>query len=304
MTGEIPDVPFQMLTALPLTDQHWKQIAKNATWNQVRMNINTFQRHNVFSEPTLLKALCDKLQDPEQVKSAKVFPYQLYTAFLNIDANVSNKVSVALQNAADHALQNIPEFRGKVYVMVDTSGSMSSPVTGYRGSVTTKMRCIDAAALIASAILRKNPDAKIIPFDTSVHAHRFNPFDSIMTNAKTLAGFGGGDTNCSEALAHVNRNGGRGDLVIYVSDNESFMDSQHYRQTATMEEWDLFKKKNPNAKLVNIDIQPYSTTQTHERSDILNIGGFNDSIFEVIAKFVEFGNDKEMWVSTVEAVAL
>jgi 60 kDa SS-A/Ro ribonucleoprotein len=125
-----------------------------------------------------------------------------------------------------------------------------------------------------------------------------------MTNARTLAAFGGGGTNCSAALEYVNKKAGKGDLVIYVSDNESFMDAQHYRQTATMKEWETFKKRNPNAKLVNIDIQPSSTTQTHERSDILNIGGFNDSIFEVIAKFVEFGNDKEMWVSTIENVKL
>ena len=37
MKGEIPDVPFQMLTALPLTNAHWTQIAENATWTQIRM---------------------------------------------------------------------------------------------------------------------------------------------------------------------------------------------------------------------------------------------------------------------------
>ena len=55
--------------------------------------------------------------------------------------------------------------------------------------------------------------------------HRFNPRDSIMTNAKTLASFGGGGTNCSAALEYVNRKAGKGDLVIYVSDNESWVDS-------------------------------------------------------------------------------
>src|SRR5574338_56296 len=44
MKGEIPDVPFQMLTALPLTPAHWKQIAENATWTQTRMNLNTFEQ--------------------------------------------------------------------------------------------------------------------------------------------------------------------------------------------------------------------------------------------------------------------
>lgn len=304
MTGEIPDVPFQMLTALPLTDAHWKQIAENATWNQIRMNLNTFQRHNVLSDAQLLNKLCAKIEDAEQVKKAKVFPYQLFTAFLNIDSNVPTKVSVALQKAAEHALENIPEFAGKVYVMVDTSGSMSSPVTGHRGTVTTKMRCIDVAALVAAAIMRKNPDTEVIPFDTEVRAHRLNPMDSIMTNAQTLAGFGGGGTDCHIALADVNRRNGMGDLVIYVSDNESWVDSGRYRGTAVMEEWNKFRKRNPQAKLVCIDITPNGTTQAHDREDILNVGGFSDQVFDVIARFIELGNNKDLWVKTIESTKL
>jgi 60 kDa SS-A/Ro ribonucleoprotein len=304
LKGEIPDVPFQMLTALPLTNEHWKQIAENATWTQTRMNLNTFERHGVFADAKLTKVVIDKLQDEELVKKAKVFPYQLFTAYQNVDAKVPAKVSIALQKAADLALVNIPEFDGKVYVMVDTSGSMKSPVTGNRGSVTTKTQCVDVAALVASAILRKNPDTEIVPFDTSVHQIRLNPLDSIVTNAQTLARFGGGGTNCSEALAYVNRKNAKGDLVIYVSDNESWVDSAHYRSTATMTEWNKFKARNPNAKLVCIDITPNGTTQAHDREDILNVGGFSDQVFDVIARFVELGNNKDLWVKTIESVAL
>lgn len=302
MTGEIPDVPFQMLTALPLTNKHWIQIAANATWNQTRMNLNTFDRHAVFSDADMTSLISNKLQNPELVKRAKVFPYQLYTAFLNMQFSIPSKVSIALQKAADLALENIPEFAGKVYVMVDTSGSMQSAVTGDRGSATTKMRCIDVAALVAAAIMRKNPEAEVIPFDTSVHKHNLNPLDSIMTNAKTLAAFGGGGTDCSIALKHLNGKHAKGDLVIYVSDNESWVDSARYRSTATMKEWNDFKVRNPQAKMVNIDITPNGTTQAHDRSDILNIGGFSDTCFDVIKLFTEMGNDKDLWVKTIEAV--
>jgi len=305
MSGEIPDVPFQMLTALPLTDAHWKQIAENATWNQTRMNLNTFARHNVLADQNVVNLLAERLSNQEQVQRAKVFPYQLFTAYLNVDEKIPVELTNALQDAADHSLDNIPQFGGKVYVMVDTSGSMGSPATGNRGSVTTKMRCVDVAALFAAAILRKNPNTEIVPFDTSVHTdHRFNPRDSIMTNAKTLAGFGGGGTNCSSALEYVNRVAGKGDLVIYVSDNESWMDSNHYRNTATMAEWNKFKVRNPNAKLVCIDIQPYASTQAHDREDILNVGGFSDQVFDVIARFVELGNNKDLWIKTIESVTL
>ena len=309
MNGETPNVPFQMLTALPLTDAHWKQIAENATWNQTRMNLNTFARHNVLKDSKMVQLLADRLSNAEQVQRAGVFPYQLFTAFLNVDSGVPTKLSVALQQAAEHSLSNIPDIKGKVYVMVDTSGSMSSPVTGYSSTVTTKMRCIDVAALMASSLMRKNADVEIVPFDTRVHKHNLNPMDSMMTNAKKLASFGGGGTDCHIALAHVNAQKGKGDLVIYVSDNESWVDSKPSgfygsRKTEVMNEWNKFKTRNPNAKLVCIDVTPNTTTQAHDRDDILNVGGFSDQVFEVVAKFLELGNNKDLWIKSVEAVQL
>jgi len=45
---------------------------------------------------------------------------------------------------------------------------------------------------------------------------------------------------------------------------------------ATMKEWNVFKQRNPGARLVCMDVQPYRTVQAIEREDILNIGGFSD----------------------------
>ena len=44
----VPNVPFQMLTALPLTKEHWVAIAETAGWQMLRQNLNTFARHGVF----------------------------------------------------------------------------------------------------------------------------------------------------------------------------------------------------------------------------------------------------------------
>ena len=43
-------------------------------------------------------------------------------------------------------------------------------------------------------------------------------------------------------------------------------------------------------KLVCVDLQPYDTTQAPDRADILNIGGFSDAVFQVIAVFL--GEDR------------
>jgi 60 kDa SS-A/Ro ribonucleoprotein len=304
LTGPIPDVSFQKLTALSLTPNHWKQIAENATWTQTRMNLNTFLRHGVFTDSKMVDLIAERLQDSNLIAKAKVFPYQLFSAFLNVEGAVPSKIKLALQRAADLSLTNVPELDAKIYVAVDTSGSMSFPITGNRGTATSKMRCIDVAALFASAIMRKNPDAEIIPFDTTVHRHTLNPLDSIMTNAKTLSGFGGGGTACSIALASLNKRKAKGDLVIYVSDLESWVDSEQVSKTQMMVEWLEFKKRNPAAKLACIDITPNTTTQANERPDVLNVGGFSDEVFSVIARFVKMGNDKDLWVKTIESVSL
>jgi 60 kDa SS-A/Ro ribonucleoprotein len=181
---------------------------------------------------------------------------------------------------------------------------MNSSATGNRGSVTSKTRCIDVAALFAASILRKNKDAEVIPFDTQVHDLKLNSYDSIMTNAKIFSKFNGGGTDCSCALRYLNSKKLNGDLVIMISDNQSWFESENYYHNATssMLEWNSLVKRNPQAKLVNIDITPSKSTQTHERDDVLNIGGFSDQIFEVISRFSKLGSNKDMWIETIEAV--
>ena len=45
----VPDVPFQMLTALPLGRRGLERRSRAAApWQMTRMNLNTFARHGVF----------------------------------------------------------------------------------------------------------------------------------------------------------------------------------------------------------------------------------------------------------------
>ncbi|MEK7724928.1 MAG: RNA-binding protein, partial [Acidobacteriota bacterium] len=146
--------------------------------------------------------------------------------------------------------------------------------------------------------------AEILPFENDVVKIALNPRDSVMTNANKLANIGGGGTNCSAPLAQLNRANAQGDLVIYVSDNESWIDSNRTWNsgTETMKQWNTFKSRNKDAKLVCIDIQPYATTQAKERADILNVGGFSDQVFNLIAEFAGGTMNAEHWVGVIESV--
>jgi 60 kDa SS-A/Ro ribonucleoprotein len=182
---------------------------------------------------------------------------------------------------------------------------MSSPVTGFRKGATTAVRCIDVAALVAAAVVRKNPAARVLPFEVDVRDVQLEARDTILTNAENLAALGGGGTNCSAPLAALNKAGAAPDLVILVSDNQSWVDGRQGGQgTAMMAEWTKLKARNTAAKLVCIDIQPYGTSQAAEREDVLNIGGFTDAVFDQIAAFAEGRMGPDHWVGEIRAVQL
>lgn len=296
----VPDVPFQLLTALELDTQAWAAIAQRGSWQMVRQNLNTFARHGVFTLPGLAEAVAARLRDPQAVARARVLPYQLMAAYTACGVDVPHEVKDALQDAMELALANVPQFEGRVVVCPDVSGSMSSPVTGRRGSATTAVRCIDVAALVAAAVLRRNADARVLPFETKVVPLQLNPRDSVMTNAARLAAVGGGGTACSAPLALLNKEKAQADLVVLVSDNESWADPAWGRGTATLQEWAAFKKRNPKARMVCIDIQPHATTQVPEQADVLNIGGFSDEVFKLLAVFAAGGLGADHWVGVIE----
>ena len=96
---------------------------------------------------------------------------------------------------------------------------------------------------------------------------------------------------------------------VLVSDMESWIGARRHGSTAVVTEWQQFVQNQARLagrellpKLVCIDLQAYTTTQAPDRDDILNIGGFSDAVFQVVAAF--FTGDSSRFVSEVEAVEL
>jgi 60 kDa SS-A/Ro ribonucleoprotein len=305
-TQEIPEVPFQFLTSLEITPEVWKRIAWNASWQMTRMNLNTFVRHGVFEDEQLVHRIAARLRDSKEIAAAKVFPYQLLAAYRMTAAGLPVEIREALQEAMEIAVGNVPTFEGRIYVCPDVSGSMRSPVTGVRKGSTTAVSCLDVASLTAAAVLRKNRQAEVLPFSDNVVPVQLNPRDSIATNAEKLAGLPSGGTCCSAPLAELNRRRAHGEFVLMVSDNQSWVETLFNSRgpTETLNQWAIFKHRNPHARLACVDLQPSATTQAQEREDILNIGGFSDQVFEVLSEFARGTLTGEHWVGVIKSVKL
>jgi len=302
---KVPEVPFQMLSDLTLSPEQWAEVAGRASWAVLRQGLNMLDRKGAFTVPGTVEHVAATLRDPARIKAAKAMPYQLMATLRALEAGVDPRLRDALHEAMEASVSNVPVLAGSVAVCPDVSGSMSSPVTGYRMGATTAVRCIDVAALVAAAVVRKNPGARVLPFEEGVRDVRLEARDTILTNAEKLAALGGGGTNCSAPLAALNSAGVAPDLVIFVSDNQSWVDGrQGGQRTAMMAEWAKLQARNKAAKLVCIDIQPYGTSQAMEREDVLNIGGFSDAVLDQIAAFADGRMGPDHWVGEIRDVQL
>jgi 60 kDa SS-A/Ro ribonucleoprotein len=144
----------------------------------------------------------------------------------------------------------------------------------------------------------------VLPFENRVVGIDLSPLDEVLTNAVKLASIGGGGTNCSAPLAQLNAERAKVDLVVFVSDNQSWVDAARSGDTGLMREWAQLKARNPKARLVCIDLQPHGTTQAVERADVLNVGGFSDAVFQVVADFATGEIGADHWVGKIEALEL
>jgi 60 kDa SS-A/Ro ribonucleoprotein len=295
--GALPPVPFEWLTAFPLSAEQWGELAGRMGWQALRLNLNTLARKGAFGVDGVAERVAQRLADRAALAKVKILPYQLMVALDQAGPGVPLTVKAALETALEASVSRVQSVTGRVVVCPDVSGSMQSPATGYRKGASSKVRCIDIAALVAAAMLRGNREARVLPFEQKIVPVSLKPYARLAENAAKLAAIGGGGTNVSAPLAVLNQERAEVDLVVIVSDNQSWVDAKR-GSTATMAEWDRLVRRNRQAKLVCVDIQPHGTTQASGRPEILNVGGFSDAVFDTIARFAE-GRTRD-WVELVQ----
>jgi len=306
-SNPLPDMDYRALTNCGLTPEHWKAIATQMPWNALRMNLNVLARNGVFESDKITKQVANKLADADEVRKWNAFPYQLLTTYQNIEG-VPMSIKLALQDAMEVATENIPVLGKKVAFCIDLSGSMGSPVTGRSGKPTVTS-CRDVAALMAASFARTNPECRVIAWADISKSVDFNPRDSVMTNSELFARQNVGyATNAGLALEQLNSEGWKGDVIVYVSDFQSWTHQNYGWGTrnapAMAHEWGKFRKRNKGSKLISVNVQGYNDTQVPDDPNVLNIGGFNDAVFDVAANFIMHDNNAQHFVAVVSKTVL
>lgn len=132
----------------------WEAIIPSMGLFALIRNLRNFEQAGVSDK--VLDLVEAKLKDPDEVTRARVFPYHLWSAYVN---SGTMRFAYPLERALEASVSNIPQLTGRSLVMVDTSASMTDPV-----SSKSKVQRCEVAALFAAALASRGSEVRLWPY--------------------------------------------------------------------------------------------------------------------------------------------
>ena len=239
-------------------------------------------RNIITQSPGSVKAACELLVDERMIKNSRVLPFRFSTAYEEISKIGSSKevrdVLMAINQALDISVCNVPKFDGETLVVMDVSGSMSG-------------RPSEIASLFG-AILAKTNNCDVMTFSNDAKYMSYNPMDSVMTIRSSFR-FSGGGTNFKAIFDRANK---KYDRVIILSDMQGWMG-----YTSPASEFSKYKSKfGANPFVYSWDLAGMGTLQFPEQN-VFALAGFSDKVFDIM-KLMEI--DKKALFNEIKAIQL
>lgn len=202
-----------------------------------------------------------KITNADEVKRSRIFPYRVWAAYREAP---SDNWKRALAKTLDLTASNIPAL-DRTLVLIDTSGSMQSPVSG-----KSKMHRVEVASLMAWATAHraKNVDVVIFGQDSMMLVPKtgYSTLTAVDETVRLIGKVGHSTMGHTAIRAHWDA--GRHDRVVLFTDDQmadSGVDLSHI----------------PTIYTFNLAGYAPSSLPSGERGRY-TFGGFNDAGFSLI----------------------
>lgn len=244
----------------------WEAMIPNMGIFALVRNLRNFDQTGVSDEAAA--QVIAKLQDPEVIGRSRMFPYRFLSAYRSAP---SLRWGHALEKALTLSTANVPAFRGRTLVAVDTSGSMMGTV-----SDKSSVRHVDVGALIGMVIaMRSEGPVDLVQFATTSTVHRLVKGGSVLKGIEDVVrqvGKVGWGTNTVQAIRqHYNGH----DRVVVVTDGQAFADYSGLSVSSSVP---------ANVPLFGVDTTGYSASSIDtSKPHRFEVGGFSDKLFTMMA---------------------
>lgn len=271
--------------------------------------------------------VCRQLTIEEKVLNSKMLPFRFASAFKEVEnmgtdgsendivfesdkkrakltARNKDKILDALEKAITISCKNLPVLEGRSAILIDHSGSVRGDMGGSSEvSAFSKTSTAVIGNLFGCMIASVLPDVFIGMFGDKLINYEYDRSKGVLWNNKksfTAGGECGGATEnglfafldkCVKDKIKVDNLYVISDMQIGDGESVVWEKSSSYGYGKFAELLKGFKKVNPNCKIVSISIQGYGSEMFYRGSNILNIAGWSESIFDVInSKFCGYKN--------------
>jgi hypothetical protein len=237
--------------------QAWEAVIPNMGYMALLRNLRNFD--NAKISDTAATYVMMKLADPDEVARSRQFPYRFFSAYMEV---ATLRWAPCLERALNLAVQNIPSVAGKSLVLIDTSGSMQSGVSG-----KSKRLRYELAALFAGALAGKAEHVDLVLFASGSRNHNELlrlPLLRAIEGVGHLIGECGHGTMIADAI----RSNYAGHDRVFV-----FTDEQSHDTAAGL----------PDVPLYMFNLGGYRTAFTPSGAkNRYTFGGLNDSVFKMV----------------------
>lgn len=264
----------------------WESVVDNMGYMALLRNLRNFFEKVPASDKSFWNLVANRLADAEEVSKSRQLPFRFLSAYRAItgperyygygergfkDHDKYALISNALSEALDVSVGNLPVFRGRTLIVVDTSASMDAHV-----SDRSEISLVDIGTLFGAAMFRAQ-NGEVVCFGTTAALVPLDKNHSILANQRKLVdpnlrsrlGYG---TNMSTAFAQVN-----------VKDFDNivvFSDMQIHDQIRSA-------LKGYTGNVYSVNLAAYEAQMTRVGGNFYTIGGWADSTLKLMSMLSE-----------------
>ncbi|MEW5819378.1 MAG: TROVE domain-containing protein [Cyanobacteriota bacterium] len=294
------NLPFEVVTSQVATDNGWKAIykAEKLPFMFMMRNLNNAYKYNCFNDLEILQRVCNTLTDPLRVKTSKQFPYRFYTAIKNLKF-FNRRINHSLSEALELSVTNFPEIKGKTFVALDFSSSMTS----LKISKYSDMKPSEISNLFGAAIFKKSQSAQISGFNENfIEINNLSRKDTILNIFNYLnKNTRGGGTSLSEPIKYLLQNRLYVENLIIITDSISWYDHFNYK-CGCMDFLRQYKNElNPNIKTIVLNIIPYKFNAfTNREPNLFFVSGWSEIVLNYISSICNGFEDQIQSIKDIE----
>lgn len=238
-----------------------------------------------------LDKVINMLKDEKTVLRSKQFPFRFFSAYREILGTYAYEVSIeykqevlrALEIALFLSVKNLPKLDGRTAIIVDTSGSMRSPI-----SENSVVEYIDISTLMGAISQYISDESIVIAFATTAKIVELSKDSGIIQNmAKIRSTYVGSGTYVEEALKLLEKNDYVPDRILLFSDMQVY--SKGY-MSSVVESVNRYLAKNKTTKFYSFDLAGYGTAiQPAQKQRVFLFSGWSEKMLNYISMTEEGG---------------